>query len=416
MCLPEIVNTHQKRLSMKHFTIQLVDPGRQTRQWSIWANLLTVGSDPRSKLVLPAPAAYHVGIYGADATVSLPFGNLVVREDTQFHARLWDLARARIARSRLLDWREPGARGHNARAGALAVVGGIFFFTVGAIWLVGIHPPKPIPFVVTEFVVSVPLDPEVTKPVEKEMVEVQMDNGADVPNPDPNQGGPTETRTIAHPPASPAGVMAGSVLARANTDMGDLLGNDVDPNASNMIDVILAGTGSMRGANATGRAGDGDNRMEGIGGAGLGVGGRAGFGIDRGSIEGTMRAGINGHGPVGVPTRGIVRAPKPTDVELGGEVGSRSPESILRVIRTHVGGFRYTYEKALKERPDLGGKISLRFTISPSGDITAIEVVSSSTGDANLDERIKEQAKRMKFDQIDRGNVTVSYAFVLDRQ
>jgi TonB family protein len=401
---------------MKHFTIQLVDANRPTRQWSIWAEILTVGSDPRSALVLPAPAAHHVGTYGADATVPLPFGNLVVREDTQFHARLWDLARARIARSRLLEWREPGDRGRNARAGALAVVGGIFVFAVGAICLVGNHPPRPAPLAIEDFVLPIPPDPEATKPVEKEVVDVRTADGADVPIRDPNQGGPTESRTIAHPPASPAGVMAGSVLAQANADMGDMLGNDLDPNASNMIDVILAGKGGLRGANATGRAGDGDNRMEGVGGAGLGVGGRSGFGTGRGSIEGAMRAGINGHGAHGVATRGIVHPPKPTDVDVGGEAGSRSPESILRVIRTHVGGFRYTYEKALKERPDLGGKISLRFTIAPSGDITAIEVVSSSTGDADLDEQIKDKAKRMKFDQIEQGNVTVTYAFVLDRQ
>jgi TonB family protein len=282
--------------------------------------------------------------------------------------------------------------------------------------LVGNHPSPPPALAIGDFVVDVPLDPEVTKPVKIEEVEVQTNTGADVPIQDPNQGGPTETSTIAHPPTSPAGVMAGSVLAQANSDMGDMLGNDVDPNASNMIDVILAGKGGMRGANATGKAGDGDNRMEGIGGAGLGVGGRSGFGTGRGSIEGTMRTGINSHGPNGVATRGIVLPPRPTDLELGGEAGSRSPESILRVIRTHVGGFRYTYEKALKERPDLGGKISLRFTIAPSGDITAIEVVSSSTGDAALDDQIKDKAKRMKFDQIENGNVTVTYAFVLDRQ
>ena len=60
--------------------------------------------------------------------------------------------------------------------------------------------------------------------------------------------------------------------------MGDLLGSQVDPNVSNMIDVIVAGPGGLRGSNQNGRAGDGDNRMVGIGGAGLGSGGRAGFG------------------------------------------------------------------------------------------------------------------------------------------
>jgi TonB family protein len=103
-------------------------------------------------------------------------------------------------------------------------------------------------------------------------------------------------------------------------------------------------------------------------------------------------------------------------VELGGESGSRSAESILSVIRKHISGFRYTYEKFLRETPDLGGKISLKFTIAPSGDIVAISVVSSNTGNAELDESLKEKARRMKFDTIEKGNVTVTYAFVLDKQ
>ncbi len=114
--------------------------------------------------------------------------------------------------------------------------------------------------------------------------------------------------------------------------------------------------------------------------------------------------------------RPTIQPPRPTDVELGGEAGSRSPESILRVIRTHIGGFRYSFEKALKSQPDIGGKISLKFTIAPSGDITAIQAVSSTTGVVTLDEEIKDKARRMKFDSIEKGNVTVTYAFVLDRQ
>lgn len=404
---------------MKHFTIQLVDARCQTREWSVWADSLTVGSDPRCNLVLPAPAAALVGTYGTDARITLPFGDLVVSEDTPSRSRLWELARLRIAKSRLLEWKEPGDRGRNTRAAMIAALGGLFFFAVGAVFVIGDHPPVPRESSIAEFTIPLPQEPapEVTKPVEPEEVEVvEVDAGADRPIADPDQGGSTESRTIAHPPTSPAGVMAGSVMARANTDMGDLIGNDADPDAANMVDVILSGPGGLRGSNPTGRAGDGDDRMAGIGGVGLGSGGRNGFGTGRGSIEGTMRAGINGRGTDGVATRGIVHPPKPTDVEMGGDAGSRSPESILRVIRTHIGGFRYTYEKALKERPDIGGKISLRFTIVPSGDITAIEVVSSSTGVGSLDDEIKDRAKRMRFDQIDKGNVTVTYAFVLDRQ
>ena len=51
-----------------------------------------------------------------------------------------------------------------------------------------------------------------------------------------------------------------------------------------------------------------------------------------------------------------------------------------------------------------------------SGDIVAIKVVDSNTGDGELDEEILDKARRMKFDQIEKGNVTVTYAFILDRQ
>lgn len=210
--------------------------------------------------------------------------------------------------------------------------------------------------------------------------------------------------------------MDNSVMGRISATFDGLQGEQVDPNQANMIDVILAGGGGTltRGDRGGHTGGDGD-RMAAVGGIGLGVGGRNGFGTGRGSIAGRMRPGANGTG-TGVAMRATIPPPKPTDVELGGEAGSRSPESILRVIRTHIGGFRYSYEKALKDNPEIGGKISLKFTIAPSGDITAIEVVSSSTGIAALDNDIKDKARRMKFDSIEKGNVTVTYAFVLDHQ
>jgi TonB family protein len=100
---------------------------------------------------------------------------------------------------------------------------------------------------------------------------------------------------------------------------------------------------------------------------------------------------------------------------LGGETASRSPESILRVIRAHIGGIQYTFQKHLRRDSTLGGKISLKFTIAPSGDIIAITVVASNTGSTILDQEILDKARRMKFDTVERGNTTVTYQFVLDR-
>ena len=121
-----------------------------------------------------------------------------------------------------------------------------------------------------------------------------------------------------------------------------------------------------------------------------------------------------GGSPMKIATRGKINPPKPSDVELGGEAGSRPPESIRRVIRANIGGFRLTYEKYLKQNPNIGGKISLKFTISPSGDILSISVASSNTGNSELDDEIKDKARCMKFDPIEKGNVTVTYAFTFN--
>jgi len=406
---------------MKHFTIQLVDAGRQTRQWSIWANTLTVGSDPRSKLVLPAPAPRQVGAFRTDAAIELPFGQLLVTEDTPFQSHLWEKARDRIAKSRLLAWNEPGEKGKNARAAVFAGLGALFFFATGAMFLCrGPVRPAIIDGLPIEFTIPLPEEKPVDpapKPVEPQ----EADNPSQAKNldqsKDPNQNGPTESRTVsAAQQNSPAAVMKNSVMDRLTTMTEGMIGEDVDPNAKNMVDVILAGLGGnnlKKDARGGMGAGAGD-RMAAVGGYGLGTGIGNGFGRDPRATGDKIRLGTNNGG--GVPTRGIVSAPKPTDLVLGEDVGSRSPESILRVIREHIGGFRYSYEKALRDNDKIGGKISLKFTIAPNGSVIAIDVVSSSTGVASLDDEIKDKARRMKFDSIEKGNVTVTYAFVLDRQ
>jgi len=242
---------------------------------------------------------------------------------------------------------------------------------------------------------------DVPLPLPEGVTEQALGGGADkMMAGDPNAGGATESRTVAFSPSSPASVMRSSVMDQVPDGM---MGELADPNEANAIDVILAGGGGHVYKKGERAGGDGD-RMAGVAGQGLGAGGRSGLGVGR------MRVGV-ANGTV----RASIAPPKPTDIELGGEAGSRSPESILRVIRSHIGGFRYSYEKALRNNPNLGGKITLKFTIAPSGDIVAIEIVSSNTGDAALDTEIKDKAHRMKFDSIERGNVTVTYAFVLDK-
>src|ERR1035437_9403550 len=125
---------------MKHFTIRLSDPSRQTRQWSIWADTLTVGSDPRCALVLPAPGAPRLGAFLRDAILELPFGRLEVREDPPNCIDRWESARARIARSRLLECKEPGERNRKVRTAVLAGMGILSIASMCVLVRMGNHP------------------------------------------------------------------------------------------------------------------------------------------------------------------------------------------------------------------------------------------------------------------------------------
>jgi TonB family protein len=408
---------------MKHFTAKLFDENRQTRQWSVWADKLTVGSDPRCALVLPAPAPSLAAVLVRDAVVELPFGHLDVVEDTSWKGLLWDSARERISRSRKLGSREPGEELGRARAAVLVGLGVISLAGMIGMYRIGNRtlPPSEtaLPEVI-ELVVPEEPKPQPPPPQEPEEVEVVQPLVADQEVEDESNGGSSESRDLAWPPQeSAASRLHGlSVLDRINSGENGSIGEDLADDATpNAIDVVLQGNGGHlrhgdRGGQMAG--GDGD-RMAAVGNIGLGHGGRNGFGEGRASTLGDrMRPGTESG--TGTAMRARVAPPKPTDVELGGEAGSRSPESILRVIRTNVGGFQYSYQKHLRDNPNLGGKISLRFTIAPSGDIVQISLVDSNTGDATLDDEIKDKARRMKFDAIEKGNVTVTYAFVLDRQ
>lgn len=62
----------------------------------------------------------------------------------------------------------------------------------------------------------------------------------------------TETRTVAMPPRTPSGAMQNSVMDKIQASDG-LLGEDVDPEAGNMIDVILAGGSGAKSGNVKAR-------------------------------------------------------------------------------------------------------------------------------------------------------------------
>ncbi len=87
-------------------------------------------------------------------------------------------------------------------------------------------------------------------------------------------------------------------------------------------------------------------------------------------------------------------------------------EAVKAVIMKHARLIRACYESALRRRPDLEGRLSVRFTIAASGSVTSAEVVQSTLKDRELEECVLGVVRRMVFPPHPEPPVVIVYPFV----
>ena len=107
--------------------------------------------------------------------------------------------------------------------------------------------------------------------------------------------------------------------------------------------------------------------------------------------------------------RGTVNYPSVRDIDLKNEKNvSRSASDVMKVFRQRTPGLRHVYNRYLKKNPGFQGKITLKFTIAPKGEITDVSIVSSTTQNRKFDTEIQRYVSRWKFHKIKSGKTTVT--------
>ena len=147
--------------------------------------------------------------------------------------------------------------------------------------------------------------------------------------------------------------------------------------------------------------------------------GKADGGFNEGYAEGGSGgigdglAGLLGGGGGGIATKakGSIKTPSMRDIDMGAGGGSRSAADIMKVVRQRTPGLRHIYNKMLKKKPGFQGKVTLKFTIAPGGEIISISNVSSTTGFPEFDTEIKNAVSRWTFSKVKSGNTTVTIPF-----
>jgi TonB family protein len=181
------------------------------------------------------------------------------------------------------------------------------------------------------------------------------------------------------------------------------------------IDGILQGVGGLK---AGGSGGVGRRGAAGIGfgaGYGSGFGGGSGFsGVD--DLIGGLLGG-EGESSVSLKKRGSLTVSEPKFVKGGALTGGRSRASIMRVVMQNLAALRYAYNKRLREKPGLKGKITCKFAIDEFGKVIFCQVVESTINDPQLEQEVVEKIKRWVFEKIDKpGDITeVEYPFAFSQ-
>jgi len=183
------------------------------------------------------------------------------------------------------------------------------------------------------------------------------------------------------------------------------------------IDAIISGHNGLKqgGSPGAGRAG-----ISGIGyGAGInsGMGGETGTGVE--DIMGSLLP-VAGDFALAQPhhkqtTLTLGEPGSPT--RCGILIGGRSRASIMRVVYQNIAALRYAYNKRLREKPGLKGKITCKFVISEFGKVVWCEMTESTVFDPQLEAEIVSRIQSWVFEKIDKpGDMTeVVYPFAFSQ-
>lgn len=122
---------------------------------------------------------------------------------------------------------------------------------------------------------------------------------------------------------------------------------------------------------------------------------------------GTGAGSLTGH-TTGAVTSNIGRSgPGPTRTGSSGKA-ARSREEIELVFDKNKGAIYALYSRALRDEPELQGKMVLEFTVAPSGEVTMCRVVSSELNNPELEKKIVARVRLFRFEPRDVESVTTT--------
>jgi protein TonB len=141
---------------------------------------------------------------------------------------------------------------------------------------------------------------------------------------------------------------------------------------------------------------------------GVGSGGITSANSSRGF--GTGAGSLTGHDTTSVSSsiaRSGLDARGPTRSGASGKA-ARSREEIELIFDRNKGAIYALYSRALRDQPELQGKMVLEFTIAPTGEVTMCRIVSSELNNPDLERKIVARVRLFHFEARDVETITTT--------
>jgi TonB family protein len=98
-----------------------------------------------------------------------------------------------------------------------------------------------------------------------------------------------------------------------------------------------------------------------------------------------------------------------------GSAGVLNQKAVVAVISANVGAFKTCFERRLREKPDLSGRVFVQFTIGVDGAVTDVKLVENTTNDGPFAECIQRQVQRLRFPPPKGGEVVFVFPFIFEQ-
>lgn len=125
----------------------------------------------------------------------------------------------------------------------------------------------------------------------------------------------------------------------------------------------------------------------------------------------THDPGAGGH-RVGLGDREGPHGPPRIRTPQADTLGALSREQVRRTVRRHINEIRFCYSQQLQSRPDLEGRVAVRFIVSPTGAVQSTAIASNTVGSSQVASCVEQAVGRWTFPAAP-GVTGVTYPFVM---